>query len=572
MRFHRAFRELAFAAGAPFAQTARAETVVAARLEPVVRGGVSAALVDLHFRDGEERCVVPFVIVDLAMLEARERDPLVWPDCVRVGGFDAEGIADRIEPWLYELWSQRLMTAERRKAFGDACDGEMLEEASRRGFLGAATVEDVARRAAAYVYARRLARGRDVVIAARDGALGAALLQGARRIRLEREDPEGVRWYRPFLDENAQPDLLVVDAQAADSTARAGARTVVNLDGGDGLRIEPAPVVPVDSLFDFTQAVLRGERPFSVATTLDPPTRRPAIPERTPTGGSGGTIAFGLRAGALEFGGADVDLATTLAAALRDEGFTIELVDDPAAVDEMRPDLVHAFGLEDAAAAAAYARAARARDVPFALHPLCDAAPLGGFWGALVAPHCYRFGQDETTVAGLVALMSERRLAVNQIRADAPFAPQPQWEQNARAAVEAAGVVFVAGDAERGALAGLNLGGDTVPMAFPVAPSPAQMAPIGSLVGGEGYVLMHAPLEPSQNQLQAARAAERADLPLVIAGPVVDAGYAALVRAFAGPRVVVLGEPDPATAESLYRSAEVFLDASWVGRGLVRAV
>ncbi|MBV8152456.1 MAG: hypothetical protein JOY59_12930, partial [Candidatus Eremiobacteraeota bacterium] len=181
-------------------------------------------------------------------------------------------------------------------------------------------------------------------------------------------------------------------------------------------------------------------------------------------------------------------------------------------------------------------------------------------------------GQDETTVAGLVALMSDRRRAVNQIRADAPFAPQPQWEQNARAAVEAAGVVFVAGDAERGALAGLNLGGDTVPMAFPVAPSPAQMAPIGSLVGGEGYVLMHAPLEPSQNQLQAARAAERADLPLVIAGPVVDAGYAALVRAFAGPRVVVLGEPDPATAESLYRSAEVFLDASWVGRGLVRAV
>ena len=82
------------------------------------------------------------------------------------------------------------------------------------------------------------------------------------------------------------------------------------------------------------------------------------------------------------------------------------------------------------------------------MHPLCSGSQFGGFWGALVTPHCYRFGQDETTAEELCTLMRERRLALNAIRADTPFAPQPNWGPSAREAIEAAEVVFVSGEGE----------------------------------------------------------------------------------------------------------------------------
>jgi hypothetical protein len=573
MRFHRAFSELAIPLGAkPQGEIASAETLTAVRFEPIVRAGKGAGLVDLHFRRDDRRTVVPFVIVDVAMLEARERDVLVWPQFASESGLVTDQIEDRLADWLADYAASDSLGIEGWHVFGDASDEAAFAAARAAGFLGAAPLEDVVRRAAPYVFARRHGRGRDVTIAARDAALGAAILAPvARRIRVVDGDPAALAWYAPLVTGDViENDVVVVDADHGAVLGDQEPVTTIDLDDGPGLRVEPAPTVPVDVLFDFSAHVLRGERPFWVRAKKEPKTVAPLIPDAPATGGSAGRILFGLRTGALRFGGADVDLAMTIAQGLRDEGFTVDVIDDPSAARELAPDLIHAFGLVDPTAAAAYATAATTLEVPFALHALYDAAAFGGGWGATVAPYCYRFAHDEATVQNFLGMMRDRRLAVNEVRAEAPFHPNPRWESDSKAAVVRADVVFVTGEGEARAVRELA-GVDSIVVPIPIPPAP-EAAAVAGLVGEEPYVFVHGPIEASQNQLQAARAAQRADLPLVIAGPIVDGEYAALIRAFAGDRTIVVGEPEPALVEGLYRAAEVFLDVAWLGCGLARAI
>jgi hypothetical protein len=573
MRYHRAFRELAFPVGGDAGAIASAETLVAARFEPVLRARKGSATVDLHFRRDRAHVVIPLVILDVAMLEARERDPLVWPEFVRTIGIDDFGIALRVEAWIAKLFGARLTNTEQIKIFGDEADAAAFAAAREAGFLGAAPLEEVARRAAPFVYARREARTKEVVIAARDAALGAALLGGvARKVRIAAVDAHGMSWYAPDAG-SAEPEIVIVDRHHRElvKAELERASVVIDLDASPAeLYVEPAPIVPLDALFDFTGSVRRGEPAFSVAVHKKRELATPLVAESAPVGGSSGRILFGLRHGARRFGGADLDYAEWLASALRDEGFTVAVVDDPNDVAAFAPDLVHAMGLADASAAVAYLRAASARQVPFAIHPLYDAAGLEGYWGATVTPYAYRFMQDEATIAQLLQLLRERRLALNELTAATPFHPtNPTWYRDVRTAVAGADVVYVAGKCEQEALEQLGAQGEIVRLLPPIPPAGAT-APIDALVGSEPFVLLHAPIESTQNQLQAVRAAQLADLPLVIAGPVTDSDYAALVRAFAGDRTILIGEPAPAVLEALYRGADVFLDVAWVGLGLAR--
>ncbi|MBV8600516.1 MAG: hypothetical protein JO359_03005, partial [Candidatus Eremiobacteraeota bacterium] len=169
---------------------------------------------------------------------------------------------------------------------------------------------------------------------------------------------------------------------------------------------------------------------------------------------------------------------------------------------------------------------------------------------------------------------AQRRLAINEIRPEAPYHPNPRWHVDVRAILDGCDAIFVEGSAEEDALAPLGVEPSKLAAVPTPVPAPPQVRAelVGALCGSEGFVLLHAPIEPTQNQLQAVRAAQRADLPLVVCGPVIDAEYLSLVREFAGDRTVVVAEPDEGTLEALYRSAEVFLDAAWVGCGLSRAV
>ena len=273
-----------------------------------------------------------------------------------------------------------------------------------------------------------------------------------------------IEWYRPRIADAGErfADLAIVDQQNRQTEGLERAAVTIDLDGSEGVRIEPAPAVPLDALFDFSGSVARGERAFFVRAGEPRPLRPAVVPEGTVVGGSSGRILFGLRRGALRFGGADVDLAETLAAGLRDEGFTVGLVDDPAQAAEFQPDLVHAFGLADAGAAAAYQATARAEKVPYVLHALYDGAGYGGCWGATVSPYCYRFAHDEVTVENFLTMMRERRLAVNQVHANVPFHPDPHWESDVRRLVGSADVVFVLGENEVKALEGFGDGAELI--------------------------------------------------------------------------------------------------------------
>jgi hypothetical protein len=573
MRYHRAYHDLAVVLGLEPGDKLNAEQLVAVRLEPVVRSGLGSAAVDLHFCRDERWSVVPLVIVDVPMLEARERDPLVWPERAReIGsGIDTDAIGDRVDAWLRELLAQGTMSREQWRVFGNEADEKRFVAAREAGFLGAASYEVVARKAAPYVFARRHARSRDVVVAARDAELGAALLKPVvRKLEILTPNDAAAKWYG-IESERSERHIAIVDAANRGRDEVKSSSTIVDLDAGEGVQFEPAPVIPVDSLFDFSGAIRRGEARFSVLIRKERQLREPIVPDRSAIGGSTGRIVFGLRGRALQYGGADVDLAQMIAEAMRDEGFTVDIVDDPQRAAALRPDLIHAFGLADSQAALAYARAAKSLEIPFALHALYDAAALGGYWGATVTPYCFRFMQDETTVASLSALMRDRRLAVNQVVADAVFHPtQPAWKNDIASTLEIADAVFVTGAKEEDALRQISDAANFITLPVPIARG-CEPAPITALVGMQPYALMHAPVESTQNQLQAVRAVEMADIPLVIAGPVTDADYASLVRSFAGERVIMIDEPDPATLEGLYRGADVYLDVAWVGCGLARA-
>lgn len=560
--------------GAPLSDVAAPETLVAARYEPTLRGNKPSGVVDLHFRRDAKRTVVPLLLVDVAMLEARERDPLVWPNFSRGSGIDDFAIAQRVVEWLQALLEERRLTTEAWKIFGNESDSSAFDAARAAGFLGAAPLDEVARRAAPFIFARRHARARDVAIACRDGALGAALLDDvARRVRLETDDAAGLAWYRPALAD-AEPEIAIVDALHRDNPFAASCRVVIDLDAGDagGLRVEPAPFVPLDVMFDFSGAVRRGMSAFSVTARSERAAALPVVLDEEAVGGSTGRILFVLRRGARRFGGADVDYAESVAAAMRDEGFTVAVVDDLHGAREFPPDLIHAFGVADASQAVACSRMAASLEIPFAIHPFYDAPGIGGYWGATVTPYCYRFMQDETSIEQLVALMRDRRLALNNIIATTPFHPtNAEWESNVRAALSAADVVYAGGPAEEEALRAIARDANVLTVSPPIAPVLAEPPSIEALVGAEPYVLLHAPIESTQNQLQAVRAAQLADLTLVIAGPVADADYAAVVRSFAGDRTLLVGDPEPAVLEGLYRGAEVFLDAAWVGTGPARA-
>ena len=135
MRYHSAYRELALRVGDPSREIVAPETLVAVRLEPVLRNGKGSAILDLHFRRDARRSVIPLVIVDVPMLEARERDPLVWPEFAREYKLDDFGIAQRVAPWINDVFRSHTMNRGQWRILGDPSDTTAFEVARTAGFL-----------------------------------------------------------------------------------------------------------------------------------------------------------------------------------------------------------------------------------------------------------------------------------------------------------------------------------------------------------------------------------------------------------------------------------------------------
>jgi hypothetical protein len=544
--------------------------LAAVRIEPVLRQRRPAVALDFFLDDGRDTTVIPMVLADPAVVVERDRDPLVFPHGTPGDDDFARALAARILPHL-----------ERLVLHGERCDEHVVafapsarfDAARAAGCFGAAPLRDALSRLAPYRYARRFARGRSVRIDAPDAVGGWAMLRsvGSVAVAPARRDAVALAWYGDAPSANdARTDVTIV---AADGDA-GDAPCVLRLDPPwerdaarrDDSIVEIVDPLPLDVGITFDAAEGPARRWFAVERAPEPAPR--ALPDLTyrAAGGSAGCIGVVLgRGDASRHPSADTDEACALVAALRAEGFDAFLAESP---DELgAADLVHVFGTRDGRRARLIVDAARRRGTPVAVHAHDDDAAHGGWWGADVTRYCFEYGADEHDVASYLTLLAKRAVSVGAARADAPFAPPEAAVNDAAAALRDASVVFAATDEEADGIRRRTGRRGAIVVVPPLAPA-AVPQPVGRLTGADPFILLHAPIGPAGNALLVARCAALAELPLVVAGPVVDASYLERVREFGGPGLVVLaGEPAPAIAAGLRAAAGVLVDAAWLGDG-----
>ena len=547
------------------------EHLVAARIEPVTRGREPTAFVDLHFSDGERTVTVPLVYVDLAQLDIRETDPLVFPQSILGPVSDARAceIVDRILPDLERRAMHGGFWTEEAIYYGDA---PAFAAARERGFFGAAPLARSLPRIAPAVYAQRLALSKHVVAYSADALeLGAFLAARATSLTVVGGDDIARAWYGP-LDAAASDQYC--DVAVGNGPPPVQAATCVRIDaGGSGTRFGVTFPVPADVMLEFEtldDAAEPARARFSVETTLEPYTREtPEIAVTPPVGASSGRVALVVRPDAAAVPDADTDEATSLAASLAAEGFIVDVVDSVDGLEAFEPDLIHLFGVRPGAFARRVAEWAAEHRKPFAVHAYHEAPADGGYWGAMVAPYCFSYSGDDRSVSWYLELMARRAVEVDGVGAASHYAPAIDGLGDSERVFGLADVVFVNSERELAAVEPFRRRRPT----FIVAPLPVPTAaaePVGALLGNDPFILVHGPIGAEGNQLMVARAVGALGLPIVMAGPIEDPRYAERLREFAPDQLRLLEEPSPGLVQSLYRSAAVVADAAWVVRGHAR--
>jgi hypothetical protein len=264
----------------------------------------------------------------------------------------------------------------------------------------------------------------------------------------------------------------------------------------------------------------------------------------------------------------DTDEAAALAAYLRGEGFTAEIVASLDALAASAPDLVHLFGVRPGGFALEVAAWAKDRNVPLAVHAYSEEPALGGYWGTLVTPYCFSYSADDRSVASYLELLGRRAVEVDGVAANVPFAPAAVELDDGNRVLRSADIVFVQSERERAAVERVRPAGLTLI----VPPLPLVLAgdeSVAALTGHDPFIFVHAPIGPMHNQLILARAAAEAGMALVLAGPVEDPGYAERLREFAASTRFV-SRPSAGALAVLYRTAAIVADAAWVTRGHAR--
>jgi hypothetical protein len=568
MRRHRTHEIIApWSTGIPVLDASR---LAAVRVEPVLRQRRAALSLDLYLASDEGDTIVPLVLVDPAVLIDRDRDPLVFP-------FDAPGddrfardVGERILPYLEQLILGGERVVEHVLSLAPA---PRLRAARAAGCFGAAPLRDALARLAPYRYARRFVRGRSVRIDAPDAVGGWALLRGAcaAGVAEARRDAAALAWYGDAPIAAGPAEVAIVDAGADPGDAAC----VLRLDA-DPLtsserahQVEVIDPLPLDVGFVFDPVEGPVRRWFAVERAPDPAIRR--VPPRPPAtaGSCAGRIAvIAGRADARLRPSADTDEADALLAALVAEGFDAVQVPAPHELD--RADLIHVVGTRDGRRVRAIVERARRAGTPVAVHAYDEDAAAGGWWGAEVTRYCFEYGSDDADVATYLGLLANGAVTVGEVGANLPYAPEAAAVEDASAALRQASIVFAATREEAESLRRRTGRRGPIEIVAPLA-AQADASPIGHLVGGDRFVLVHAPIGPVGNQLLVARCAADASIPLVMTGPVADASYLERVREFGGAGLVVLaGEPSADVAAALRASAGVVVDAAWVGDGASR--
>lgn len=546
MRTHNKFRGLEYPRKrARVSEVVALRNLVTVRIEPVLCGAVTGALsADVVFAREGMRTVIPFVDVAGAMLDRRESSPFVWPAWLSacVSADTVAQIERAILPWVEAQTFNRSLNSEVVRHFGTGDGRAAFELAREHGFIGAAPYRVWLQMAAPYVYAERLARGKRVHAADGQGASGAAILSAsAREMRADLASLERNALAREWFD----LDIFGECGGSADVDIGGSGGSAVHLDLSSvvGERVLVATPIPTDVNVSFDPEDAPAAGSFAVSAPRRE-LRTPALPNWSPAGGSGGRILLLVRDDAANAPDADTDAAELLAVRLRAEGFHVDVAAAAHAAPETY-DLLHCCCAAYPEQALPAVRRANAARVPVVTTEASQMRDGDATWGTAIVPQVLRATQDETALADLLQLVRARKLeGENAVPGQLPFATY-------RAAVEEL----------------RTLSNAVVPSgSLPLLPAPAPLAPPAGTPHGE-FVLVHAPVTPRANQWIAARAAARAGLPLVLAGPVADVDYLRQIRAHAGHGLVTLPEPAPQNAAGLYAAARVYLDVSWLRLG-----
>jgi len=564
MRTHRTHAVIPpWSTSAPVLDSAR---LAAVRVEPVRHHRRTVLALDVCLADADALTVLPLVLVDPALVVERDRDPLVFPHGTPGDDAFACALAERVLPHLERIVLNGGAIAEHVVRFANV---PAFDAARAAGCFGAAPLRDALARLAPYRYARRFARGHSVRIDAPDALGGWRMLHDAAAagVAPARRNAAERGWYGDAPDAPSRADVAIVARDADAGDAACVVRLDPDLSAVRGTLVETVDPLPLDVGIAFDPAEGPARRWFAVERVPErAPRARPS--SAAPAGASAGRIAVVLgRADGGRAPSSDTDEAAALLAVLRAEGFDARL-HDAAALDGA--DLVHVVGVRDGARARAAVDAARRAGVPAAVHAYDDDASDGGWWGAGVTRHCFEYGSDDGDVQRYLAMLARRAVAVGDARADLPYAPEHAAIDDANAALRDAAVVFAATEAEAEGIRRRTGRAGPIAIVPPLAP-PLDAEPVAALCGTEPFVLAHAPIGPIGNQLLLARCAADAGIPLVLAGPVVDASYLERVREFGGPDLIVLaGEPPPGVAAGLRACAAVVADAAWIGDGSAR--
>lgn len=553
-----------------------AESLAVARVEPMLRQSNGFGVVDLTFVRSGEIAVVPFVHVEGAMLAEPERSPLVWPRAAAdaLDPATADAIEEKILPWLLANFLGRRLNDERLRTFDDA-GGAIVERARAYGFLGASPYARVALAAAPYVYAMRLARGKRV--AAIDdigGAAGAAMLSFAAdavaaSFGSDELDAFARAWYGDrFGIGPLGGSFDVAIGPAGAPLPAAPVRVTLRSERADAIPV--ARPIATDVLFSFDPEDSERAGAFDVVAPELALRRAIGGAAPAPVGGSAGRLLFVLRNDAARADDADGDDALALARRLRGEGFDVDLQLASAVGDLAGYDLVHGFTLTAAAEIGPVLARARAASIPVVATAHLDDIVREGVWGAGISAGIHMVTTDDEVAVHMIAL--ERRALEAENLHPKGQEPYAGYGDNVRGALASCDAILVSGAAEeRLARESFGFAGWVAPVGpFVPVPDPAAEAGLGALVGDGDFVLAHGPIAARSNFIVLARAAMAADLPLVIAGPVVETGYAALLRELGDHRVVLLTTAGPDAVAALYRRARVFADIAWEDRGSAR--
>lgn len=573
MRTHRKYQQLLmWREPSLLREVAQLRHLVSARIEPLIRGG---ALLDLVCCDGERVAVIPCVELDTAMLMEIEMSAFIWPhEPARILGDGAVSEFERaLGPWIESLTLARQLNEETIRAFGDRDADALVSTAREAGLVGAASYTRVFEDLAPYVYAARFAQNGKVAVRDARGGSGTALLAAcAREVQADFETDGRralvERWLGRTLSA-IEPDIIFDVAVYRHDSARIDARSRIVLDAprGEGAYLEVSTPIPMDLTVSFEggSPACRGFAAHHAQPTLRP-TFVPAAPAAS--GGSSGRIVMVLRNDYNRAPDSDTDEAQAMAQLLRAEGFAVDIAAASAALPAGY-DLVHAFTLARVDELGPVLESAHASGTPIVLSPLLHDVSAQGSWGTGIVRSVLRLDIDETDLEDNLRLIASRRLEGPGLssKRQEPFAG---YDAAVRRALQLAGAVLARPGEEETLLRSFGYLGEIVPSSPCVfaTRTPASDAPP---VAGD-FILAHVPLEARSNLLLLVRAAASARLPLVVAGSITEPDFTATVRDQAGDQVIFLPEPDAATAQTLYRSARVYADVSWVRFGAHRLI